>query len=276
MSSSQPKIGIVAGGGELPLEIARSCQSAGRELHILAVDEFAADVPADIPHTRVPISKIGRSMRVLKQQSCRDLVFVGHFARPRDRNIRIRPDFETVMFLVRNFGVLRRSNDGIHRAFASTFEKKGFRIVSPLEAAPGLAASEGYLSVVHASPELEQQFNSAIQAALAHGATRQGQAIVFGGGQVLATETRAGTDAMLKSLPATGGMNAVLIKVMSPGQLATMDPPAIGSQTIELAAQMGLVGVLIEAGRSIVVQPQKVREMADSKGLFVFGQRVNQ
>ena len=276
MSSSQPKIGIVAGGGELPLEIARSCLSAGRQLHILAVDEFAADIPAELPHTRVPISKIGRSIRVLKSQSCRDLVFVGHFARPRDRNIRIRPDLETVLFLVRNFGVLRRSNDGIHRAFATTFEKKGFRIVSPLEAAPGLAASEGYLSSTHAAPDVERQFSSAIEASLTHGATRQGQAIVFGDGKVLATETRAGTDAMLKGLQTTSSMNAMLIKVMSPGQLATMDPPAIGSQTIELAAQMGLVGVLIEAGRSIVVQPQKVREMADSKRLFVFGQRVKQ
>ena len=276
MSSSQSKIGVVAGGGDLPLEIARSCLAAGRQLHILAVDEFAADIPADIPHTRVPISKIGRSIRVLKSQACRDLVFVGHFARPRDRNIRVRPDFEAVLFLVRNFGVLRRSNDGIHRAFATTFEKKGFRIVSPLEAAPALAAAEGYLTSVRATPDLEGQFSSAIRAALTHGETRQGQAIVYGGGQVLATETRAGTDAMLKGLQLASGTSAMLIKVMSPGQLATMDPPAIGSQTIELAAQMGLVGVLIEAGRSIVVQPHKVREMADSKGLFVFGKRVSQ
>ncbi|MEQ1753171.1 MAG: UDP-2,3-diacylglucosamine diphosphatase LpxI [Micropepsaceae bacterium] len=274
MNSTPTKIGIVAGGGELPLEIARACLDAGRPVHVLAVDEFAADVPQHISHTRVSISKIGRSIRVLKDQGCIELVFVGHFARPKDRNIRIRPDFETILFLVRNLGVLRRSNDGIHRAFARAFEQKGFRIVSPLSAAPALAAGEGCISSTRPAPELQRQFEMAFRAALAHGATRQGQAIVFASGNVLASETRAGTDAMLRGIDNVQGQNAFLVKVMSPGQLATMDPPAIGSQTIALAAHMGLVGILVEAGRSIIVQPDKVREMADSKGLFVCGQRV--
>lgn len=276
MSNSARKIGIVAGGGELPHEVARACLNAKRAVYLVGVDEFADPISPSIPHQRISMGKLGRSLKVLRQQGCQDLVFAGHFTRPRDRHIKLRPDFAGIMFLVRNFGVLRRSNDGIHRAIASTFERRGFRVISPLQAAPTLAAEEGLLTTLGPSPATKAILQVALQAAREHGATGQGQAIVYSNGRVVAFETRKGTDAMLQdmtSVQASG--EVILVKAMSPHQLPTMDPPAIGENTVRLAAEKKLAGIIVEAGRSIIVHPERVKALADKLGLFVCGARAN-
>lgn len=275
MSGQSRKIGIIAGGGDLPLAVARACLAAGHSVALYGISEFVQDIPPDIDSASGTISKLGPGIRFLKSRHCSHLVFVGSFARPRDRNIRIRPDFAAIKFLVRNFGVLRRSNDGIHRAFASEFERYGFRVISPLDAAPGLAANAGCLTSARPAAEVEASFPAAVEAARDHGRTGEGQAIIYGNGTVLARETRAGTDAMLRGIGKDEARNAFLVKTMSPEQLQTMDPPAIGVDTVRLAAAQGLSGILVEAGKSIIVNPTQVREIADTAGLFVCGIQVN-
>jgi DUF1009 family protein len=264
-------LGIIAGGGELPIEIARSAVAAGQTVYVLAVDEFADPVPLEIPHDRKSMGKLGWCIAQLRRRGCRDVVFAGHFKRPRDGNVRLRPDLGGVWFLLSNFGVLRRHNDGIHRAIARSFESRGFKVLSPLAAAPGLAAPEGYLTVTRAPVDMENDFPRALEAARRHGASGQGQAVVFKDGAALATETRAGTDALLRGLQPETARGGLLIKALSPGQLANMDPPAIGRHTVELAAAAGLAGIVLEAGHSVVVQAEAVRNSADKAGLFVIG-----
>ena len=253
------------------MEIARAAIATGREVFVLAVDEFADPVPHGIQSERKSIGKLGWCIARLRQLDCRDVVFAGHFKRPRDGNIRMRPDLGGIWFLVSNFGVLRRHNDGIHRAIASTFERAGFRVLSPLQAAPTLAASAGYLTATRAAPALEQAFSRALNAARQHGASGQGQAVIFANGMTVAAETKAGTDAMLRAADPATARGGILVKSMAPGQLVSMDPPAIGCHTVELAAALGLAGILVEAGHSVVVQPDAVRAKADTAGLFVFG-----
>ena len=274
VSGTTDKIGIIAGGGELPLEIARACRKAGKDVFVFAVAEFAGDFPAIFEQDRASIAKLGRCLKVLKQQQCRELVFAGNIARPKDRRISIRPDFAAVVFLLTNFGVLTRSNDGIHRAFAGFFERRGFKVVSPLTAAPTLAAQAGNLTKNVPRPEVESQFREALVEARRHGATGQGQAIIYGDNKVIATEQRAGTDSMLRNLTTAPNECHFLVKAMSPEQLSTMDPPAIGVDTVRLAAERGLSGILVEANRSIVVNPEQVREVADQAGIFVCGVTV--
>ena len=93
MTPFAAKLGIIAGAGELPLQIARACDTRGREYHILAIEEFAEHFPDSVLHTRVPISKLGAGVRVLKAQRCAEVVFAGKILRPKDQQISLRPDW---------------------------------------------------------------------------------------------------------------------------------------------------------------------------------------
>ncbi|NOT38968.1 MAG: UDP-2,3-diacylglucosamine diphosphatase LpxI [Alphaproteobacteria bacterium] len=273
MTQSLPKLGIVAGSGALPREIVRA--SAGRPYYVIAIDEFADPMPATITHKRVAISKIGAVIAELKRQGCADIAFAGKFERPDGRNIKIRPDLGGLEFMARIFGQFGRSDDALHRAIAKMFTVRGFRIVSPLEAAPALAARQGCLTKTEPPAVLKATFTRALELAKEHGATRRGQAVVVENGAVIASEMRAGTDAMLRSLNEGKHPNAILVKAMTPTQLPTIDPPAIGESTVVNAARAGLAGILVEANRSVIVDEAAVRAKADELGLFVCAASVS-
>ena len=270
MTQGARKLGIIAGAGEIPLRIVRACQRASRPYHVIAVDEFAEPIGNATPHTRVPISKIGAAITALKRNACKDVVFAGKLQRPDGGRVKLRRDWGGIVFLATNWGVLRGHDDGIHRAIANMLARHGLRVVSPLEAAPELAAKPGCLTRTEPSEKLKASFPAALRLAKQHGATKRGQAVVVRDGAILASEGRAGTDAMLAALGAAGGSGAVLAKAMAPNQLPTIDPPAIGESTIRHAAAAGLAGVVVEAGRSVIVDEARVRASADDAGLFLY------
>jgi DUF1009 family protein len=264
-----PKLGIIAGAGALPLELVRASERAGRACHVIAIDEFADVLPSSVQHTRFAISKIGAIIAELKRRGCGDIAFAGKFQRPDGRNIKLRPDLGGLEFMLRILGMFGRNDDTLHRAISNMFTSRGFRVVSPLDAAPALAARAGCLTTVEPTPALRNVFQQALTLAKQHGATKQGQAVVVEDGAVIAHETRSGTDAMLQALPATKRTTAVLVKAMTPTQLPTIDPPAIGESTVINAAKAGLAGILVEANRSVIVDEAAVRAKADELGLFV-------
>lgn len=272
MKPAGATLGIVAGAGAMPLEILRACEAAGRPCFVAAVDEFADNLSAAVPHVRVPISKIGACIRALKHAGCRDVVFAGKLERPDGGRVKLRPDWGGLMFLLRVFGNLGRHDDALHRAINGMFKRHGLNVISPLTAVPTLAARAGCLTRTEPAPALKHSFGAALRLAKAHGATKRGQAIVFREGAAVATEERAGTDAMLMTLAGQGLSGAFLVKAMAPAQLSTIDPPAIGESTVAHAAAAGLAGILVEAGRSVVVGEARVREAADAAGLFVYAE----
>lgn len=275
MTAIQRKLGIVAGAGEMPRRIAEACKADGRPYFVVAVDEFAEAFDG-VPHVRQPISKIGATMAALKRNGCVDVVFAGKLQRPDGGRVKLRPDLGGLEFLLRLFGTLERHDDRLHRAIAAMLAARGMTVVSPLAVSPGLAAKAGCLTRTQPSGATKASFQAALKLAKEHGATKQGQAVVVQGSIVIAREGRAGTDAMLLSLEGASRPDAILVKAMAPTQLMTIDPPAIGESTVVNAAKAGLAGILVEAGRSVIVDEARVRARADELGLFVYADAVDE
>ena len=264
------KLGIIAGGGELPLRIAEACVARGQACFVLAVDELASQVPPHVPSMRNPLSKLGRAFATLRRNACRDIVFAGQFERPVG-SIRFRPDLAAFWFFVRRLGSFRRGDDSTHRIIAGEFERAGFRVVSPLDADPDLAAPRGYLTRNEQNSTAPEDLLQALKQAQSHGRSDEGQAVVVRGGTVIAREGRGGTDAMLAKLARAANHGGVLAKAMKPGQTRQIDPPAIGESTVAAAAAAGLDGIVVEAGATVVVDKDAVAAAADRLGLFVYG-----
>ena len=76
-------------------------------------------------------------------------------------------------------------------------------------------------------------------------------------GRVLAVEAAEGTDRMLTRLAEAGDRRAAgryLVKGPKPGQELRIDMPVIGPRTVELAAEAGLAGIAVEAGRVLAAE----------------------
>jgi len=67
------------------------------------------------------------------------------------------------------------------------------------------------------------------------------------------------------------GGRGVLVKRMKPGQDLRVDLPAIGPETVTRAAESGLAGIAVEAGRVLVAGRAETVRRADAAGLFLIG-----
>jgi DUF1009 family protein len=111
------------------------------------------------------------------------------------------------------------------------------------------------------------------------GALDVGQAAAVCEGLALAVEAAEGTDAMiarivqlrdnLRGTPEK--KRGVLVKALKPTQDAKTDMPVIGVETVRRAAEAGLAGIALEAGKSLIVDKRAVAAEADRLGLFVVG-----
>lgn len=269
------RIGILAGGGRLPLMIAESVTARGETVHIVAIEGEADPDIARFPHTWVNWGQIGRMVATLRGEGADQLVIAGAVTRP--DLWRIRPDAGFFRSLPQIVSLMAGGDDSVLTRVVRFFEAKGLSVRGVHEVAPDLLAAAGRMGGAVLSPqdEADAELGFAVRQAL--GAVDAGQAVVVAQGQVLAIEGAEGTDAMLQRVAAMPGRGAigdrrgVLAKGPKPSQELRVDMPAIGPRTIEQAAAAGLAGVVVEAGAVLVLDRDEALRLADASGCAVHG-----
>ena len=270
MSPDAPKLGILAGGGELPRLLIQSCLSTGREIFVIAFKGQCDEVTTvGVDHAWVRLGAAGKSIQLLKANGVQELVMAGHIRRP--SMAALMPDARAIRFLAG--GAMNRGDDGLLRTIISGLEREeGFRMIGVHEVMPQLLSPAGILGVVVPTDEDQINIAAAIHAAKDLGAADKGQAAVALAGEVVALEEQDGTDAMLTRLIRSGqARGGVLAKMTKPGQERRADLPTIGMRTVENAHAAGLSGIVVEAGGAIIVGRDDVIANANAKGLFVLG-----
>jgi DUF1009 family protein len=225
----------------------------------------------------VALGETGKTLKLLHDNDCSDVLLAGRVARPRFSDI--KPDARSLVLLPRIIAAARKGDDALLRAVVDIFESEGFRAIGIEAAAPGLLAAAGTLGRIAPSPEDEGDIVVGVKVVRQLGALDIGQAAVICAGLTLAVEAAEGTDAMIArvaGLPdairgVPGRPKGVLVKALKPGQDRKTDLPVIGIQTVKNAAQACLAGIAVEAGRCLIVDRHRVIEEADRAGLFIAG-----
>jgi DUF1009 family protein len=274
MPDTARPLGILAGGGSLPREIAEIATARGRGVLLVGIEGEAEPSFAPFPCASVNWGAIGGILAAFRTAGARELVLVGRVRRPDLR--RLRPDLgffralPTILRLVRAGG-----DDGVLRGVIGFFEAKGFRVVSPAEVAPEIVVGRGDLGRHGPAAADLSDIEMGLDAVRRLGPFDIGQAVVVAGGRLEAIEGAEGTDAMLERVarqraPGTprGG---VLVKGPKPGQDLRIDLPAIGPETVRGASTARLAGIAVDAGAVLAVRRRELVAAADEAGVFVTG-----
>jgi DUF1009 family protein len=271
-------LGIICGSGSIPLAVAAAVQRRGRRVMLFALRGFVdAQAVAAYPHCWIAIGQFGRFRRLARAEGCRDLVLVGGLVRPAIRQVRL--DWATVVEMPRIIRAFRGGDDHLLTGIGRILEGDGFRLLGAHEVAPDITAPSGALGRHQPGAEAAADIERGFEMLAAMSPFDVGQAVVIGKGHVLAVEAAEGTDAMLQRvvalreagrirLPRGAG---VLVKAPKQRQDRRFDLPSIGPDTVLHAAQAGLAGIAVVAGGTIVAEPQRLVEAADTNGLFVLG-----
>lgn len=274
MASSAPTLGIIAGGGRLPAQLAETCKKNGREFFVLAF-EGSADVDAlsDLPHAVVRLGAVGEALAHLREAGAKEIVLAGKVSRPSFSAL--RPDLIGTRLLARMGGAFFSGDDALLKAIISFLEDEGFKIVGSDVVMGGLIAGAGALGKHKADARAEADIAIGIKAARALGALDIGQAAIVENGYVLGVEAAEGTDALIDRCgklrrEKSGG---VLVKARKPGQEERVDLPTIGPLTVEKIHAAGFAGIAIEADGGLILDKEKTIARADALGIFVVGMK---
>ena len=265
-------VGILAGGGPLPFQVAECVLRQGREVFIVGFQDFVdLDQIRHWPHRIIRLAAAGEILSSLQQAGCGDIVLIGPVRRPALRDL--RPDAEGARLLARVGRALFSGDDGLLGALVRIFGEEGFRVRGAHEFLTHSLGRVGALGNVQPDAQAMNDIARGVAVVRGLGALDIGQGCIVQDGLVLAVEAIEGTDQMLERAarlrqPGPGG---VLVKMLKPGQEARADMPTIGPNTVVNAQAAGLRGIAFETGFTLLTDPAECEATADRLGLFLYG-----
>lgn len=272
-TTARPMLGIVAGGGRLPLQLIECCQASGRRFFVIALEGIAErEALADVPHAVVRLGAVGECLEKLREAGATELVLAGRVKRPSLSGL--RPDFGGAKLLARLGGAFFLGDDALLKNVIAFLEDEGFTVVGADDVLAGLKARPGVLGGISPDARAQADIAQGVKVARALGAVDVGQAVIVEHGYVLGVEAAEGTDGLITRcgpLKRERARAGVLVKLKKPQQEGRIDLPSIGPDTIDTLAQAGFGGVAVEAGGSLILDEAETLKRADALGLFIVG-----
>ena len=271
------RLGLIAGGGDLPVRIVQACRDQGRPVFVIRLKGYADEALQSADGVDLALGEFGKCLDALKKAGCAAVCLAGKVSRPDFATFKV--DLKGMTVLPGIIQAAKQGDDALLRQVLKVFSDAGFAV----EGADAILGGDqtlpaGALGAVTPREADRADIAKALAVARAIGELDVGQGAVVSHGLVLAVEAQEGTDAMLQrvaALPAElrgAAPQGVLAKAPKPIQERKVDLPVIGVRTLELAHAAGLAGVAGQAGDLIVIDKPGVIAAADRLGLFVWGE----
>ena len=262
-------LGIIAGSGTFPVTIARTAREEGYRVVVVAHEGESRPELVSLANevTWIHVGELNKLISTFKKAGVSEAVMAGGI-----RKVKLfdgaRPDIRAMALLAR-VGIKR--DDDLLRALADELSREGIQIRSATELLSVVLTPEGLLTGRVLSSMEKQDVEFAWSLAKEIGRLDVGQAVVVKDGTVLAVEAIEGTDEAIRRGGTLGGRGSVVVKVCKPQQDIRFDLPTVGPGTISVMAEVGATVLVLEAGRSILLEKDLFLEKAAAAGITVLG-----
>ncbi len=274
-------LGLIAGEGELPKLVARGARQAGRSVAVVALRGCADPSLRELADSFCwrGIVQLGRWIRALKRAGCREVIMAGRvrkatmFAGPRWLQwLQYLPDLTSIR--VWYFGVRDKRNETLLRAVADELERRGLTLVDSTQYCTEALVEEGVLTLFEPPPAVREDADFAWPLAKQIAALDIGQSVAVKEKEIIAVEAIEGTDKLIEragELCPQGGWT--LVKVAKPNQDMRFDVPTIGPQTIESLHKARARALVVEAGKTILLERERTLELAARHRIALIGRK---
>lgn len=265
-------LGLIAGSGRLPFEVAEAATERGLRLAIVAIEQntdpaieaFAGEL------AWIAAGELGKLIEFFKSAGAQEVILAGAVAKPEMLSdpAALRPDARAIALLGR---LTDRGDDALLRAVAEELESEGLSVVESTAHLGDRLTPAARLAGPEPGEEVRRDLALGLRVAHQLGRADVGQCVVVKGGTVLAVEAIEGTDDTLRRGAGFGGAGTVLVKAAKPHQDLRFDVPVIGRATVELAHELELAAIGLEAARTLVLERTRTLALAEEAGLAIVG-----
>ena len=258
------RIGLLAGKGSLPLEFLKSASSKGYETVTFALEGITGKEVESLSDKVFWIKpfKLRTFLKLLRKERLPQIAILGKV----EHRVALTFsgfDLKALTFIL---SLKDRKPETIIRGIISEIEKTGTIVVDPtpflshLLTEPGVMAGE-------LSPSLEKDVELGMKVAKEIASLDVGQTVVVKEGTVVALEGIEGTDECIKRGASLAGKGFTVCKAARRFQDMRVDVPTLGADTVKLVALLGGKAVAFEAGRTFLLDREKVVEIARKEGI---------
>ncbi len=273
-------LGLIAGAGRLPVLIAGGARRAGRPLVVVGIRGQADPALRDLAETFgwAGITRLGRWIRILRRHGVRQAVLAGGVRKANMysplRLLRYLPDLRTARLWYVRLRHDKRDN-AVLLAVADELAREGIELMSSVEYCAEHLAAEGLMTKTPVPKSARADAEFGFEIARRSADLDVGQSVAVKERDIIAVEAMEGTDEMIARagrLCRSGGWT--LVKVARPDQDMRFDVPTVGPETIKALKSARAACLVLEAGRTIILDKPDTLALADSLGIAVVGKRA--
>ena len=260
--------GLIAGNGKFPFLVLEGARSRGIDMAVIAIKEEASpelERAARRIHW-VSLGELSRAIELMHEEGVRQAVMAGQVKHNKIFSS-IRPDWKLAKLLM---SLSRKNTDSLIGAVARVLEDEGIHLVDSTAFLGPLLPEKGVLTRRTPTPEEAADIAYGREVARRLAEVDLGQTVVIADRACVAVEAMEGTDETIeRAARLTKGKRLAVVKVSKPAQDMRFDVPVVGLKTIEVMQRSHATALAIDAGRTLLLDREKLIGAADQAGIAI-------
>ncbi|VAX15817.1 UDP-2,3-diacylglucosamine pyrophosphatase [hydrothermal vent metagenome] len=254
-------LGLIAGKGDLPAIFAREAKHQGMKVVAITFDkdsEIITSREADETHL-LGLGQAGKVIKTFHGANISQIAMIGKIDK--------RVIFKNMKFDLRALKILnnmkRKNDDNFMLAVVAELESEGFKIINQTAILKNHMPGAGQFTRRKPTGQELEDIRFAMEMARGIAALDIGQTVIVKDKAVLAVEAIEGTDEAIERGSLIARKGAIVVKVSKPKQDPRFDVPTVGINTVETMARFNATALAVEAGKTVVVNKDKMVEICD-------------
>lgn len=276
--TESPTVGLIAGGGRLPFLVARGARKAGHRVVCVGLAGYVENALAgevDVFYTS-GVARPGSWIRRLRRHDVSEAIMVGqvtksHLFTPW-RIFRYVPDWRAFRIYYWRLRSKTKQTDTLLLALIDELASGGIHLENSTMYCQEYLAEKGVMTQQKPGQGVQADIEFGWPLAKKLGDLDIGQAIAVKEMEVIAVEAIEGTAEMIRragQFCRAGGWT--LIKTAKPNQDMRFDVPCVGPETIRGLAAGGGRCLVVEAGKTLIIDKPETIKLADEMGIALVG-----
>lgn len=261
-------LGLIAGNGRFPVLALEAARAAGIEVVAIGIKEEAGrEIEGLAARVHwVSLGQLSKLIDICHAENITRIMMCGQVKHARIFSS-IVPDLKLAKLLL---AMKTKNTEGLIGGVAKVLGDEGIELVDSTILLKDLLAAEGALTRRRpdADEDRDLQYGREIAAALAR--LDVGQSVAIAERACVAVEAMEGTDAMLRRAASmVEGKSLRLVKAAQRRKHLLFDVPVIGPRTIDVMRETGTTALMIDAGKTLLLDREELIGRANSAGITI-------
>ena len=260
-------IGLIFGDTDFPNKILKTIKK--RKIKYLIIDlSKSKKFKKDNKSYSVSIGQFGKIINILKENSCRKVLFAGKVNKPNFSKLKL--DIKGFYYIPRIIKASKLGDAAILKEIIKILAQNNIKTENSLKFNPELTLKKGDYSRIKPNNSDQLDIKKAIKTLNDLKEYNYSQAIVIRNNKIISIEGKGGTKKMLENSKSKKyRKRGILVKFPKKKQDLRVDLPTIGLKTLKQSKTAGLKGIVIKSKQHVFLDKNKCISFANKNKMFI-------